>query len=138
MSRTVLFGPLTTTWTQPSSCTLPMAVSQSTGFDFRSFQTVLQGLTCTSYTLRACTTGTSYCSAVTTYESLIDAACFPSATVNPNNELGIFGFYSPGLVCPQSYTTACATTMGGTGDFEPFWPLTADETAIGCCPRSAR
>ncbi|KAH8890963.1 hypothetical protein GQ53DRAFT_164843 [Thozetella sp. PMI_491] len=48
-----------------------------------------------------------------------------------------WGFYSPGIVCPGGYTTACSATKGPSG-YSAAWDvefsLTLGETAIGCCP----
>jgi hypothetical protein len=126
-------GPLTTAWSQPSSCSMPMAISQSDEGAFADTQTVGLGLTCAASSAAACNTGTISCS--TSYFSSLDPACFPPSTTSYYSAGQ--GFYSPGLVCPQSYTKACETTSGGTGDFQPEYALTAGETAAGCCPMSA-
>lgn len=55
-----------------------------------------------------------------------DAACWPSPAG---------GVYTPGLVCPDSYTTACSATAGARGGFDFQFGLEAGETAVGCCPR---
>ncbi|PMD36308.1 hypothetical protein L207DRAFT_637438 [Hyaloscypha variabilis F] len=125
-------GPLTTAWSQPSSCSMPMAISQSDEGAFADTQTVGLGLTCAASSAAACNTGTISCS--TSYFSSLDPACFPPSTTSYYSAGQ--GFYSPGLVCPQSYTKACETTSGGTGDFQPEYALTAGETAAGCCPIS--
>ncbi|KAI0197263.1 hypothetical protein EV127DRAFT_416140 [Xylaria flabelliformis] len=66
-----------------------------------------------------------------------DVSCWPSWTSGANIQeyLG-WGFYSPGLVCPSGYTSACSTTAGSTGNFQFQFPPTAGETALGCCPTS--
>lgn len=45
------------------------------------------------------------------------------------------GFYSPGLVCPDGYLSACTATWDGFSDWQVQFPMTAGETAVGCCPR---
>ncbi|KAK3339051.1 hypothetical protein B0H65DRAFT_433093 [Neurospora tetraspora] len=51
------------------------------------------------------------------------------------------GFYSPGLFCPEGYTSACtASAVDGvtsTG-WKAQYPLQDGETAIGCCPTGFR
>ncbi|KAI0864739.1 hypothetical protein F4860DRAFT_379543 [Xylaria cubensis] len=64
--------------------------------------------------------------------------CWPptAANVPPTSGALIgWGVYSPGIVCPGGYTSAAAATHGGTSDFDFQYPLTAGETAIGCCPK---
>ncbi|KAI1735109.1 hypothetical protein F4680DRAFT_435998 [Xylaria scruposa] len=64
--------------------------------------------------------------------------CWPptAANVPPTSGALIgWGVYSPGIVCPGGYTSAAAATHGGTSDFDFQFPLTAGETAIGCCPK---
>lgn len=68
-----------------------------------------------------------------------DAACWPSpnkgAATPAAAALGGWGVYTPGLVCPDSYTTACSATAGVKGGFDFQFGLEAGETAVGCCPR---
>ncbi|GAB7348899.1 hypothetical protein MBLNU459_g7591t1 [Dothideomycetes sp. NU459] len=74
-----------------------------------------------------------------------DSACWPPFNgLPPTAPYAGWGFYSPGLICPTGYTTACTgallgdgspsvLTSGGTSyDFQ--FSLTAGETAVGCCP----
>ncbi|KAI9705201.1 MAG: hypothetical protein M1820_005348 [Bogoriella megaspora] len=58
-------------------------------------------------------------------------------------EVGISGVYSPGLVCPDGYVTACSATMlsndptltASPSEAFPFLnPIRPGETAVGCCP----
>ena len=54
------------------------------------------------------------------------------------------GFYSPGLVCPTGYTTACLDATDDAGQaanlatslisFSFQYSLQVGETALGCCP----
>ncbi|KAI9654767.1 MAG: hypothetical protein M1821_005761 [Bathelium mastoideum] len=57
--------------------------------------------------------------------------------------IGGWGYYSPGLACPQGFTTACSaigsngtvTTAGNQAQRFSFqYPLDPLETAAGCCP----
>ena len=134
MSRLNINGPLTTAWAQPASCTIPLFFLATNPTEF-AVSTVSQGVTCVMGISTTCTTGPSSCSEIATYSTKADSRCFPPGTLSLASYGFPSGFYSPGYVCPQSYTTACETTMGGTGNFLPFFPLIADETAIGCCPR---
>ncbi|KAI8948136.1 hypothetical protein F4801DRAFT_581666 [Xylaria longipes] len=61
----------------------------------------------------------------------------PTATDVPatSGALSGWGVYSPGIVCPGGYTSAAAATHGGSSDFQFQYPLTAGETALGCCPK---
>lgn len=71
-----------------------------------------------------------------------DTGCWPRATAYPSvakSSLAGLGFYSPGLLCPTGYQSACtavSTSKGQTaaapqvtGKFQ--FPLVAGETAIG-------
>ena len=117
-TRSVL-GNLTTTFVPSSTCTFyaPMADSMG-GF---------QG--------QGCNSG----------NSIVDASkCWPPATVSgPSPPLEGWGFYSPGLICPLGYVTACSSISSSAGQpsptsqgsYFPFeFPLIAGETALGCCP----
>ncbi|KAI1148159.1 hypothetical protein F4825DRAFT_111396 [Nemania diffusa] len=61
----------------------------------------------------------------------------PRATDVPTTTGAVYGWgvYSPGIVCPGGYTSAVGATYGGSSDFDFQYPLTAGETAIGCCPK---
>ncbi|KAI1809017.1 hypothetical protein GGS20DRAFT_573923, partial [Poronia punctata] len=64
--------------------------------------------------------------------------CWPPRTdgVPATTEaLAGWGVYSPGLFCPDGYTSVAGQTHGGTSDFDFQFPLTAGETAVGCCPK---
>lgn len=58
----------------------------------------------------------------------------PTPIVSPGGWEG-YGFYSPGLVCPAGYTSACTATEGGHSDWDVQFSMTQGETAVGCCPR---
>lgn len=69
-----------------------------------------------------------------------DAACWPSsppktASTPSATRRVAAGVYTPGLVCPESYATACSATAGVQGGFGFQFGLEAGETAVGCCPR---
>lgn len=117
--RTVL-GPLTTTFTYPSSCSV----------------VVKDCLTCErGYQAQTCGTNPSNGQGVQD-----DPDCWPERS---NNDLTTgfafngWGIYSPGIHCPDGYTTACAATAGIDGGFPFQYSLEKSETAIGCCPRYA-
>ncbi|KAI1329386.1 hypothetical protein F5Y16DRAFT_397571 [Xylariaceae sp. FL0255] len=115
-SRTNL-GPLTTPFTYPSSCAIAVH-DCSTCDDFWQAQT--------------CTDNGFNSQGV---QDNID--CWPSRA-NTDLSTGValngWGFYSPGLSCPVGYTTACGATASVESGFTFQYPLTAGETAIGCCP----
>ncbi|KAI0969051.1 hypothetical protein F4678DRAFT_440787 [Xylaria arbuscula] len=64
--------------------------------------------------------------------------CWPPRATNVPKTSGAvlgWGIYSPGIVCPGGFTPAAGATHGGSSDFDFQYPLTAGETAIGCCPK---
>ncbi|CAI6333947.1 unnamed protein product [Periconia digitata] len=80
-----------------------------------------------------------------------DTGCWPRATAYPSaaasaSSLQGLGFYSPGVMCPQGYATACSAAIATPGAPPPKvtgapvpqfgfqFPLVAGETAVGCCP----
>ncbi|KAK0726512.1 hypothetical protein B0T21DRAFT_336883 [Apiosordaria backusii] len=109
LQRKVL-GDLTTTFTPPPSCQTPAAVS--------NFNIVWRGQTC----------------APTAMQDNPD--CWPPRTAGApkaNSAFYGWGFYSPGLECPQGYTSACtasATSQGWRVQFK----MEPEETFVGCCP----
>ncbi|KAK7421991.1 hypothetical protein QQZ08_009712 [Neonectria magnoliae] len=52
--------------------------------------------------------------------------------------LGGWGFYSPGLECPDGYATKCVATGSVDGGFDFQFSVLRSETAIGCCPNGYR
>lgn len=123
-STRVNLGPLTTTFVAPSHCS----------------RDALACPTCTGATrAQSCRVKASTATAED------DTGCWPRATAYPRGGaaplLGM-GFYSPGIMCPMGFTSACtaiSTTQGQktlapkvTGEFQ--FPLEAGETAVGCCP----
>jgi hypothetical protein len=113
MSGTVL-GPLTTAWSPPDSCTVyvPECV----------------GAKCTkAYRAQQCVGPQAWGSD--------NAECWPPVTVStPKPPFQGWGYYSPGLVCPTGYTTACTAEYGGTSEWNMQFTLAPGETAVGCCP----
>jgi hypothetical protein len=117
----VILGPLTTTYTAPSSCSVPVQECQTCN-------TAGQAQSC-----HASSSGSS-----TTYGAEDNTDCWPprsSFVSTPLPPLNGWGFYSPGLVCPNGMTTACSATGGGSSDWPVQFALLQHETAVGCCPR---
>ncbi|KAI1661549.1 hypothetical protein F4813DRAFT_385230 [Daldinia decipiens] len=110
----VLLGPLTTTWAAPPACTIAVA-----------------GCSTCSYGWLAQT-----CAGLD--EVRDEPSCWPPRTLGattPAQPFFAWGIYSPGLVCPQGYTTACSYDgERKTGDFNFYFNAEESETAIGCCP----
>ncbi|KAI8634931.1 hypothetical protein F5Y19DRAFT_469984 [Xylariaceae sp. FL1651] len=144
MSRMNCLGPLTTAWSQPATCHDPV---------FSSYWNCYSGVSCTAAAGRACGGFTSDMCIMTDLSSELgsapgtcftthytvstdDAECWPpsTSTYTPGPYLSGWGFYSPGLVCPEGYYNACSATYMGSYDFQPQFPLTTGETAVGCCP----
>lgn len=112
-SRTIL-GQLTTTWTQPLSCSAQVQGGGPTNNQ--------------AWRAQSCSGANNYAD---------NTACWPPATVtapSPVGTLATWGFYSPGLVCPIGMTTACYATGGGSSGWQVEFSLLAKETAVGCCP----
>ncbi|KAL2162931.1 hypothetical protein VTH06DRAFT_6767 [Thermothelomyces fergusii] len=107
-----LLGPLTTTWTMPDSCTVHVRNCATCDTGFRGQQ---------------CVSG----------QPEDHTTCWPpalKADEPPRHPFVGWGFYSPGLVCPSGYTTACTAEYGGRPEWEIEFTLIPDETAVGCCP----
>lgn len=146
-------GPLTTTFTRPSSCTYL--------FGGASAQTVLdatvaaQAQMCTGVFEEGGAGPNAGNSSFPTAFFFDDVDCWPPAAVEtpsstaPDAEspavtpLNGRGFYSPGLVCPKGYTTACTQAISDDGSHSAItqgvsftfqFDLSAGETAVGCCP----
>ena len=80
--------------------------------------------------------------------TMIDTdTCWPPITSTlpqPSPPLEGFGFYSPGLVCPNGYYTACVSSYATeesaaastifASEYEFQFELEPGETAVGCCP----
>ncbi|KAI1808426.1 hypothetical protein F4811DRAFT_238397 [Daldinia bambusicola] len=110
----ILLGPLTTTWAPPAACSIAVAACR----------------TCSSaWQAQTCGGG----------DRVKDApSCWPPRALGvttPAQPLFAWGLYSPGLVCPQGYTTACSYNGAKkTGDFNFYFSPEESETVIGCCP----
>lgn len=118
--RTIL-GPLTTTYTASSSCSVAVEACQGCNIAWQA---------------QSCFASSSGSSITDGVEDNTD--CWPPrssfvSTVAP--PLDGWGFYSPGLVCPYGMTTACSATGGGSSDWAVQFGLLEQETAVGCCPR---
>lgn len=116
-ARTIL-GPLTTTFTQPPSCTVAVAAQDGNG--------LLGFLAHTCALPQENRLG------------LDDTSCWPSTSsgaATPTVPLQGWGFYSPGTICPTGYASACSATGGGSSGWPVQFKLQQGETAVGCCPR---
>lgn len=118
-ARTIL-GPLTTTFTQPPTCTIAMAKQEDNAL--------------AGFLAHTC--------ALPQHNSIgfDDASCWPgtsSGAATPSAPFQGWGFYSPGTICPTGYASACSATGGASSS--RGWPvqfqLLEGETAVGCCPR---
>ena len=129
-ARTVL-GPLTTTFTPPSGCS---SLFQSLDVPFTVlFPTIaLRAATCINGEFDVA--------------MVDDVRCWPpmTTTATTKDDIGGWGLYSPGVLCPSGYTTACsalaatsesASALKGVEDFQFQFPLLVNETAAGCCPK---
>ncbi|KAA8652870.1 hypothetical protein EYZ11_003155 [Aspergillus tanneri] len=111
-------GPLTTTFTYPSSCSVAIEACPwcSEGW---------QAQTCSNNAFN--------------YQGVQDNIdCWPPRA-NPSISTGValngWGFYSPGVHCPAGMVSACSATGGVEGGFQFQFSLNEGETAIGCCPK---
>ncbi|KAK7932281.1 hypothetical protein PG985_002993 [Apiospora marii] len=127
-TRNVL-GPLTTVFTADPTCVTPMA-----GY--------CKSQSCVAWEGQVCTMLPKWSNS---YGVMDQSSCWPPYTsgavttdVAVTGYLGGWGFYSPGLSCPASSTSACTATADSPtgGDFTFQFPLTAGETAVGCPPSS--
>lgn len=107
-----IFGPLTTTWTQPPPCSVILA----------SCSTCLHG-----WFGQTCTSGNVVSD---------NTDCWPPRSTSRPAKFPLFawGFYSPAYICPQGYTTACTATAGGRAGWDVAFSMVPGETAVGCCP----
>ena len=115
-----LLGPLTTTWSMPSSCSVHVVPCATCDGGF-------SGQRCEVRDGDANGEGAPY-----DY-----TGCWPPAIKQagtPGFPFMGWGFYSPGLACPTGYTAACTAEHGGRSGWEVEFTLIPGETAIGCCP----
>ncbi|CZR62645.1 uncharacterized protein PAC_12542 [Phialocephala subalpina] len=113
-------GPLTTVASLPASC---------------------------SYAIEQCSTcgqawGAQMCFASTisssiTYGVQDNTDCWPttaSTVTAPPIPVQGWGFYSPGLECPNGMVSACSATGGVASGWPVQFGMLKEETAVGCCP----
>jgi hypothetical protein len=110
-----ILGPLITTYVAPPICSQYAEGNGPVG-----------------YAAQGCSSG-----------NIVDtSSCWPPALVSaPGQPYFGWGFYSPGLICPSGYSSACTTTLEKSGSPPSFatsfsfqFPLIPGETAVGCCP----
>jgi hypothetical protein len=119
-ARTIL-GPLTTTFTPAASCTAGQLACSTCNY---------------AWGAQRCYSSTSGIVTIDGVED--DTECWPQTNAGlpePTMPLWGWGFYSPGVICPTGYTSACSAIAGSALTWTPEWSLIAGETAIGCCPR---
>ncbi|RSM02880.1 hypothetical protein CEP52_007729 [Fusarium oligoseptatum] len=65
-----------------------------------------------------------------------DTDCWPPRETSRTAPYALngWGYYSPGLECPDGYEPACSATGSMTGDFNFQFSVLDHETVIGCCP----
>jgi hypothetical protein len=119
-TRTIL-GPLTTTFTAPATCTLP--VQQCT-----TCAVAWQGQDCYSSSADIRVRDNTQC---------WPAASGSIATQSASLPLKGWGFYSPGLICPTGYTSACSATGTRASNYNFQYAILPQETVVGCCPTYA-
>ncbi|CAK7198759.1 hypothetical protein SEUCBS139899_001423 [Sporothrix eucalyptigena] len=111
-------GPLTTPFTYPASCTL----------------NVIQCSYClVAWQAQTCSNNPNNAAGVQD-----NVNCWPPRATTSTFSTGValngWGIYSPGLSCPVGYNTACSATGTTVGGFQFQFPISAHETAVGCCP----
>ncbi|KXX78369.1 hypothetical protein MMYC01_206018 [Madurella mycetomatis] len=114
--RRVVLGPLTTTFTPPAPCSVAVGLCETCNVAW-------WGQTCAPRTVQD------------------DPSCWPERTigaVSPQQMLLGWGFYSPGVICPAGYTSACTAVAGETAGWENQFIMEPEETFIGCCPTGFR
>ena len=125
-----IIGPLTTTFTPPSTCSKLFGIDSTYNPDV-----FVQAMTCTSIVYSHLN--------VTSAQIAYNPDCWPSRPIAGGLTYQS-GIYSPGFICPKGYTSACSSTF--TGNTMPStstqrngyafqYPLNLGETAVGCCPR---
>ncbi|EAQ86191.1 hypothetical protein CHGG_07444 [Chaetomium globosum CBS 148.51] len=115
-----LLGPLTTTWSMPSSCSVHVVPCATCDGGFSGQRCVVEEEDKESTGAPSDYTG-----------------CWPPALTEagtPGSPFMGWGFYSPGLACPTGYTAACTAEYGKRPGWELEFTLIPGETAVGCCP----
>ncbi|GAB1316491.1 Osmotin, thaumatin-like protein (Fragment) [Madurella fahalii] len=110
--RRIVLGPLTTTFTPPAPCSVAVGLCETCDVAW-------WGQTCAPRTVQD------------------DPSCWPAPTVgavSPEQMLLGWGFYSPGVICPAGYTSACTAVAGQTTGWKHQFVMEPEETFIGCCP----
>jgi hypothetical protein len=116
--RTIL-GPLTTTFTQPEGCT----------------QLIADCSTCSeAWQAQECFSSSNNNFGVQDHTSCWPPLSGLASVFSFGPTLGGYGFFSPGLVCPHGFTSACSATAGGSSGWEIEYSMVSGETAVGCCP----
>jgi hypothetical protein len=133
------YGPLTTTFTPPPSCTATdrLQLGQVTS-DFPHY----------FYSVK--------CSSQTAWDCVPTGTASSSTTYDDEKYIGSEGYYSPGLHCPSGWSTIGLATADAHGSVstsgflvstdlgEPYYPqpgtimasiLKPSETMAFCCPR---
>ena len=108
----VILGPLTTVFKPPGPCTIAVGACATCNVAF-------WGQTCGPSKVHD------------------DQACWPATTTgapDPGDTLTGWGFYSPGLKCPEGYTSGCTAIEGKTTGWKLQFQMEAQETFVGCCP----
>ncbi|KAI0154754.1 hypothetical protein GGR57DRAFT_95525 [Xylariaceae sp. FL1272] len=140
-ARGVNLGPLTTTWAAADpNCTLPIVGERMDTYHDANLGTLggrctlFSGPTyCPAYVTSDATTTytTRYCTTDLSYWYAGNNACWPTAPAITSH-----GYYSPGLICPSGWTDVYRETAGSYSSFRPYYALSENETAMGCCPSS--
>ncbi|KAM0438704.1 hypothetical protein ACHAPT_001461 [Fusarium lateritium] len=110
-------GPLTTTFTYPAKCSAT-------------------ALACTDCDLGWQAQSCGTLNSANTQGLQDDTDCWPprSSSMSAPYALNGWGYYSPGLECPDGYEPACSATGSMTGNFNFQFSILDHETVIGCCP----
>ncbi|KAH6880377.1 hypothetical protein B0T10DRAFT_412231 [Thelonectria olida] len=114
-------GPLTTEYKYPASCQI--AVQSCDGCDV-------------GWQAQTCSDNGSNAQGVQDNPECWPERANPSLTTKV--ALNGWGYYSPGLSCPEGYHSACSATGTGAAGFSFQFPLLKSETAVGCCPEGFR
>lgn len=144
MDNSANLGPLTTQWTPPASCTVPILENACSATECTAYH----GYMClyiTSSSTDVFASGSLSSSTVSVFRAnskmTVDTACFPPFTLDLSlsfeSRLNGYGYYSPGLECPSGYTKSWLLAPDGKGqrDWAPRVATAPGETVAGCCPR---